>query len=144
MRASHEDDLSRRLALRQRAFDYASEGLFEHTVKARLMSEFPTLAPLWIKQAVQYAFHGESGPLEKEQKRSKLRNKQRARKMQTILCKHYDRYDMQTSMADLIADLLHLADAGILHTPVDFDAALDSGRMHYNAELYDSGELAHV
>jgi len=48
--------------------------------------------------------------------------------------------EMQTVLTDLLADLMHWASAQADEEEVDFETALDSGRMHYDREHDDEDE----
>jgi hypothetical protein len=47
-----------------------------------------------------------------------------------------DNNDLQTKIADLLANLQHLC----RREEIDFEECLESGRMHFEAELKDEGE----
>lgn len=54
----------------------------------------------------------------------------RAVKAQKILAAFYDRYDISTSVVDVLADLMHLSQA----LGRDFDEFVDSAKVHFEAE----------
>ena len=61
--------------------------------------------------------------------------KGRARKAESILAEFYDGDDIETSMGDLLSDLMHLA----MVKGYDFTERLDRGTYHFNA-VYIGGE----
>ena len=55
----------------------------------------------------------------------------RAKKARRVLAMFYDKEDIQTSVGDMVADLMHLCESA----GYDFLEQYDKGREHFNAEL---------
>jgi hypothetical protein len=62
-------------------------------------------------------------------KSRKIMNR-RARRAYNAICKEYGSFDAETSIRDLIADLMHLSQ----HTGINFMAEFESAENHFKAE----------
>lgn len=74
--------------------------------------------------------HGEDGD-------DKYANLTRSVRVLSVLNTYVDAdgNELQTTLADLLTDLAHLCD----HTGLDFAAALETAKGHYEAETQDKG-----
>lgn len=61
--------------------------------------------------------------------------KGRVRKAESILAEFYDGDDIETSIGDLLSDLMHLS----MVKGISFTERLDRGRYHFNAEFIGGG-----
>lgn len=122
--------------LRNRALDVAMEGRTHAEAMAQLCKDFAdddTVGAAEIRDALDYAFTGgESGLGQTPADKVKVANycKRKARKARVMLAVNYDKNDIGTSVYDALADIMHLCE----REGIDFEEALESGVMHFQAE----------
>ena len=114
---------------RKLALDMALEGKSEKYITQN-MATMHGLSAAAARECAAYAVRGDAPVMEAT--RGKNQNNRRARKAASILIQFYDKADLSTSCADLLADMMHLAARS--RTGFSFEEALERASNYFAEE----------